>query len=182
MADPHEEVGPNNADDIQPKADSAQGTERSEIERLQTELADAQDRVLRTQAEMENFRRRTRRDREDERKFASQSLLVDLLPVLDNIERAIDAADQAGDGSGLLQGFQMVHHLLLEVLQRHDCPRIGAVGDLFNPIVHEAIAEEPSDEYDKGVVTRVNLYGYKLHDRVIRPAQVVVSAGPAAES
>ena len=179
MADPHEEVGPNNADDNPSEGDGSQGTERSEIERLQTELADAQERVLRAQAEMENFRRRTRRDREDERKFATQSLLTDLLPVMDNIERAIDAANQAGDGSGLLQGFQMVHHLLLEVLQKHDCPRIGAVGDLFDPIVHEAIAEESSDEYEKGVVTRVNLFGYKLHDRVIRPAQVVVSSGPA---
>ena len=179
MADPHEEVGPNNADDNSSEGDGAQGTERSEIERLQTELADAQERVLRAQAEMENFRRRTRRDREDERKFATQSLLTDLLPVMDNIERAIDAANQAGDGSGLLQGFQMVHHLLLEVLQKHDCPRIGAVGDLFDPIVHEAIAEESSDEYEKGVVTRVNLFGYKLHDRMIRPAQVVVSSGPA---
>ncbi len=154
-----------------------------DLDRLKHELNEAKDRYLRSQAELENFRRRTRRDIEDERKFSTQALLSDLLPVLDNIERAIDAANQANQAdSGLLQGFQMVHHQLLDVLERHNCPRVSAVGENFDPTQHEAVAQEPSTEFPKGVVVRVNLNGYKLHDRIIRPAQVVVSTGPPSDA
>lgn len=177
MPDPHEDISPGSSPSNANEAEGVGHAPNSELERLKSELAEAQDRFLRSQADMENFRRRTRRDVEDERRFATQSLLGDLLPVLDNIERALDAGKQAGDGGGLLQGFQMVQQQLLDVLQQHHCPRVGAAGDAFDPAVHEAIAEEPSTEFPKGIVTRVNLSGYKLHDRLIRPAQVVVSSG-----
>ncbi|MDG2385037.1 MAG: nucleotide exchange factor GrpE [Pirellulaceae bacterium] len=178
MTEPFEDNVPNDAGADAKDSPNGDDAGSAELERLKSELAEAQDRVLRSQAEMENFRRRTRRDVEDERRFATQSLLGDLLPVLDNIQRAIEAGKQAGDGAGLLQGFEMVYHQLLEVLKQHHCPQVGVVGDPFDPAVHEAIAEEPSQELPKGVVSRVHLSGYKLHDRLLRAAQVVVSSGP----
>lgn len=190
MVDPQEHDNPLEAEgaigETEPTDNVAESDSdiADELGRLKAELNGAKDRYLRSQAEMENFRRRTRRDMEDERKFATQTLLSDLLPVLDNIERAIEAAaNQSNQGdSGLLQGFQMVHHQLIDVLERHNCPRISAVGETFDPTLHEAVAQEPSSEYPKGTVLRVNLNGYKLHDRIIRPAQVVVSNGPPGES
>jgi molecular chaperone GrpE len=150
---------------------------RAEIERLTGELAEAKDRFLRAQAEVENFRRRTRREMQEERQFANQPLLTDLLPILDNMERAIDAASQAStDASGLLQGFEMVHLLLQSVLEKYHCRRVPAEGCEFDPTRHQALLQETSSA-PKGAVTRVNQHGYQLHDRVIRPAQVVVSAG-----
>ena len=125
---------------------------------------------------MENYRRRVQRDRQDERRFANQALLTDLLPVLDNMERAIEAAKQSEEGTGLLEGFKMVHQLLVSVLEKHHCSRVEAEGSTFDPAHHEAMMQEPSDE-PKGMVTRVLQQGYLLHDRVIRPAQVFVSAG-----
>ncbi|MCP4191919.1 MAG: nucleotide exchange factor GrpE [Planctomycetaceae bacterium] len=178
MTEPFEDNVPDDGGADAKQSQAAGDSASSELDRLKSELAEAQDRVLRSQAEMENFRRRTRRDVEDERRFATKSLLSDLLPVLDNIQRAIEAGKQAGDGAGLLQGFEMVYQQLLEVLNQHHCPQLGTVGDPFDPALHEAIAEEPSEDLPKGVVTRVHLSGYKLHDRLIRAAQVVVSSGP----
>jgi molecular chaperone GrpE len=152
----------------------------SQVLSLKCELADANDRVLRTQAELENFRRRTRRDMEEGAKYAKQELLLDLLPVVDNIERALESSQQNSDLASLLQGVTMVSQQLLSVLNKHNCPRIGAPGDSFDPEIHEAIAQQPSDEFPPGAVVLVARPGYKLYDRIIRPAQVIVSSGKAA--
>jgi molecular chaperone GrpE len=100
------------------------------------------------------------------------------LPVFDNLQRAIDAAQQSSDGKNLLEGVQMVATQLEAILQQHGCVRIETVGAAFDPNQHEAIAQEPSTEHPAGTVTRATQVGYKLHDRVIRPAQVFVSTGP----
>jgi molecular chaperone GrpE len=150
-----------------------------QLESLKMQLRDAEDRVLRRQAELENFRRRARRESEEQRKFANQPLLMSLFPVMDNIDRAIAAASQAADASGLLEGFRMVAQQLVDTLQEHNCHQIDALGQLFDPALHEAISQQPSDEYPSGTVTKVAQVGYQLHDRVIRPAQVIVSTGPA---
>ena len=149
------------------------------LESLQAQLKEAEDRVLRNQAELENFRRRARREIEEERRFANQPLLMDLFPVMDNIDRAIGAASQTADGGGLLEGFQMVAQQLLDTLAKHHCVKIAAEGQPFDPALHEAISQQPSDEYSSGTVMLVTQEGYQLHDRVIRPVQVIVSTGPA---
>ncbi len=151
-----------------------------EVTQLRLQLQEAQDRVLRSQAELENFRRRIRREMEEERRYATQPLLTDLFPVMDNIDRAIQAATQSQDASGLLEGFQMVAGQLSETLKKHGCTRIEAVGQSFDPALHEAISQMPSDEHPEGTVSHLALEGYQLHDRVVRPAQVVVSAGGSA--
>jgi molecular chaperone GrpE len=143
------------------------------------ELAAANDRFLRLQAEMQNLRNRTSREISDERKYAALPVLRDLLPVLDNINRAIEAAEKAGEADNLLEGFRLVRQQLVTTLTNHGAEPINALGQMFDPNFHQAILHQPSGE-PANTVTMVTQEGYKLHDRVVRPAQVIVSSGPAA--
>ncbi|MCG8583442.1 MAG: nucleotide exchange factor GrpE [Pirellulales bacterium] len=150
-----------------------------DVDQLRDEFAQANDRALRAAAELENFRRRARQQIDDERRYASVPLLQGLLPVLDNIDRAIEAADGSSGGEGLLEGFKIVASQMLGVLAQFHCEPIDALGQPFDPNWHEAIQQMPSDEYESGTVMMVTETGYKVHDRVVRPAKVVVSTGPA---
>jgi len=150
----------------------------SEIARLEQELAECQDRVVRVQAELENYRKRVRRDREQDARFAEQALLADLLPVIDNLNRAIQSAEGAGGTEGLLEGVKMVAEQLHGVLDAHHCRPIEAQGAEFDHNYHAAIQEMTSEEHPPGTVALVAQTGYTLHDRVLRPAQVIVSTGP----
>src|SRR6476659_1980893 len=142
------------------------------------ELAAADERLLRLQAEMQNLRNRTSREIADERKYAALPMLRDLLPVVDNIDRAIEAAEKAGEAENLLAGFRLVKQQLHTLLGRHECEPIAAEGEVFDPTFHQAILQQPSAEVPAGNVMMVTQPGYKLHDRVVRPAQVIVSSGP----
>ncbi len=146
-----------------------------DLDSLKCKLQEVEDRVLRSQAELENYRKRVRRERDEERQYAGLPLLRDLLPVVDNIERAIAAAEQADQASGLLEGFRMVASLLSSILAQHHCQPIDAAGASFDPHLHEAISQQPSQEHPDGTVLHVTQIGYTLHDRVVRPSQVVVS-------
>lgn len=150
-------------------------------DQLRAELEEANQRVLRSHAELENYRRRMRREIDEGQRFASQSLLTDLLPVLDNIRRGIESAENTDPDSALLEGVRMVEQQLEDVLVKNNCPRIPAEGQEFDPALHEAIAQLPSEEVPSGKVLQVALQGYRLHDRVIRPAQVVVSSGSPSQ-
>lgn len=145
---------------------------------LAAELAAASDRALRLQAEMQNLRNRTSREIADERRYAALPVLRDLLPVIDNIERAIEAAEKAGEAENLLAGFRLVKQQLETILSRHQCEPIKANGEPFDPHFHEAILHQPSPDVPANHVMMVTQSGYKLHDRVVRPAQVIVSSGP----
>ena len=149
---------------------------------LEAELVAEKDRTLRLHAEMENLRNRTAREIADQRRYAPLPVVRDLLPVLDNIDRAIDAAQQSGDATSLLEGFQLVRQQLLGVLERHHCRPIDAVGKPFDPQIHEALLQQPSDQQPAGHVLQVTQAGYMLHDRVVRPSQVIVSSGPSEPS
>jgi len=160
------------------------------VAELEQQLREANDRALRSHAELENYRKRSQRELAEERRYAVVPLVRDLLNVVDNLERAIEAAyagAQAKPGSdkslpgedvsSLLSGVQMVASQLEGVLKQHQCVRIDTVGTPFDPNLHQAIAQEPSEQYAAGTITRATQAGYKLHDRVIRPAQVFVSTG-----
>jgi len=154
-----------------------------------SELADAQDRLLRLQAELENFRKRTRRAMEEELRYACLPLMRDLLTVLDNLQRAIDAADRLENSpdrldssAGLLAGVRMVAEQFALVLKQHHCQPIDAQNARFDPHVHEAIAQWPSDEHEPGTVAQVAQVGYLLHGRVVRPSQVIVAAAPVQDT
>ncbi|QDU29654.1 heat shock protein GrpE [Anatilimnocola aggregata] len=152
----------------------------AKIDQLQAELKKAQDELLRQQAEFENFRKRKAREMEEERKYTILPFARDLLPVVDNLERALDAAAQSGDTTSLRDGVKMVSAQLMNVLAQHHCERIPGVGAEFDPNYHQAIAQEATSEYAAGTVSREAQVGYKLYDRVVRPAQVFVSTGPAS--
>src|SRR3954453_2042916 len=145
------------------------------------ELAAQGERLLRLQAEMQNLRNRTSREIADERKYAALPILADLLPVIDNIDRAIEAAEKAGESDNLLAGFRLVKQQLHTILSRNECIPIPAENEVFDPNVHQAILQQPSTEVPAGNVMMVAQQGYKMHDRVVRPAQVIVSSGPPAQ-
>ncbi len=159
-------------------ADAALGAGESEIGKLRAELEDAADRVLRAQAELDNYRKRARRELEDERRYAAVPLLGDLLPVLDDLYRAIEAAEKSPQAAGLLDGVKLVAQSLEAALAKHDCKRIEALGQPFDPAFHEAISQQPSADHPPGTVVLVAKEGYVLHDRIVRAAQVIVSTSP----
>jgi molecular chaperone GrpE len=146
---------------------------------LLDQVADAERRVLLGQAELANFRKRVYRDMESERKYAEEKLLGELLQIVDNMDRAIQAANaEAGESSTILEGMQMVHRQFTSVLEAHHCQKIAANGEVFDPNFHEAISQMPHADVPEGHVIDVAVEGYVLHDRVLRPSQVLVSSGP----
>ncbi len=152
-----------------------------ELSRLRTQAAQADDRALRTQAELENVRKRGQREIVEARKFAAMPLIRDLLTVADNLDRALAAAEEADHSTGLLEGIKMVAQQLHSTLENHGCKRIEADGQPFDPHLHEAISQQPSTDHPPGTVMLVVLSGYELHSRVVRPAQVIVAAEPVVE-
>ena len=141
------------------------------------ELAAKDDQILRLQAEMENVRARTSREITEVRKYSALPVITDLLPVIDNIDRAIEAAEKAGEAENLLAGFRLVKQQLHTLLVRNDCEPIPALNEVFDPNFHQAILQQPSDTVPAGHVILVAQQGYKIFDRVVRPAQVIVSTG-----
>src|SRR4051794_32219460 len=124
-----------------PAAQPATGPDPfAEVEHVKAELHEANERVLRAQAELENYRKRARREMEDERKYAALPLLRDLLSVVDNLQRAIDAAEQGQGSTALLDGVKMVSAQMTNLFEQYGCKRIAAVGTQFNPHLHEALA------------------------------------------
>jgi molecular chaperone GrpE len=150
----------------------------TELQALKSKLDETEKLYLRSQAELENFRKRMRREMEDERRYANLPLMRDLLTVVDNIQRAIEAAQTSEEKSGLLEGVNMVAGQLATILERYHCKRIEALGKSFDPNLHEAIGQEPSETHPANTVTREMQAGFQLHGRVIRPATVFVSLGP----
>jgi molecular chaperone GrpE len=146
-----------------------------EAKKLRAELAAAKDRELRAHAELDNYRKRASRELEDRLRYANISLLRDILPVIDNVDRAIEAAEKNADAGALLEGFKMVSQQLGEVLKNHHCTRIEALHTPFDPNVHHAVMQQPSEEHPANTVLMVTQNGYQLYDRVVRPSQVIVS-------
>ena len=157
-------------------ADPAQGGEE-----LRGKLAEVQDKLLRTQAELENYRKRARRELEDQRRYAEIHLIRDLLPIVNNISRAIEAAEKKTDAAKLLEGLKMMSQQFETVFTQHHAKLIGAaavVGEPFDPSRHEAILQQPHAEHPEHTVLGVTRPGLELHERIVRPAQVIVSSKP----
>lgn len=148
---------------------------------LRAENAELRDQLLRTQAELENFRRRTQKESVDALKYQSLPVIRDLLPGLDNLRRAIDAAEQSGDTQSLIQGISMVGQQFLDVLKAHSVVSINPEGESFDPNYHEALSQVPSADHEPMTVLQVIDPGYRIHDRVIRPAKVIVTSAAASD-
>lgn len=149
------------------------------IAELQQEVARWKDVALRGQAELENFRKRMTREKADAIKFGNASLLEDLLPVIDNFRFGLDAARQESENSIVFQGMSMVMKQLSDFLAGQGVTEFGEPGEVFDPNLHEAVQSEFSDAREEGQILTTLRRGYRLHDRVLRAANVVVSKGPA---
>lgn len=137
--------------------------------------AELQDRLLRLQAELENFRKRARREYDDAQRYREIDLLRDLLPVLDTVQRAIDAAEKTDDLESLRAGFRMTAHQIEKLLASHGCVVIPTDEQPFDPTVHDAIQQLAVPGKAAGTVVGTVSRGFTLHDRVVRPAQVIVA-------
>jgi molecular chaperone GrpE len=149
-----------------------------ELEELKRQLDEKQDRLLRTLAEMENMRRRTQREREEYVRYATEALIRDLLPVLDNLDRALAAARASQEAARVVEGVELIQRELLRVLERIGVTRFSALGQPFDPTRHEATARVVKPDQSPGTVVSEEVPGYLLHDRLLRPARVAVAAAP----
>ena len=147
------------------------------LESAQDEVADLRDRVARSQAEFDNFRKRTSREREEERKRAGERLVSELLPAIDNLERAIEHTTAGGDLKHLLAGVGAVHAQVIAILGKEGVGVIDPFGEPFDPATQQAVSQQEDTEVPAGTVTAVFQKGYQMGGRVVRPAMVVVSTG-----
>lgn len=154
-------------------------TTEDDGENLQADLDRFRDLALRSQADFENYKKRAAREKEDAIKYANTSMLERLLPVLDNFELGLSAARGEGEKSPIFSGMNMILKQLNDFLAESGAQLIEAEGKQFDPNLHEAIAREPSAAVPEGTVLRQTRRGYRLKDRLLRPASVVVSSGPS---
>jgi molecular chaperone GrpE len=152
--------------------------EPSEEEKLRAQVAELKDKLLRGQAEWDNSRKRILKDKEESIRYASESLLEKLLPVLDNFEMGMQAAKNATDAKAISQGFEMVLAQFQQVLREAGVESVDAVGHAFDPHRHEALGHHDSEEHPEGHVIMQTRKGYKLKDRLLRPASVFVARKP----
>ncbi|RIX54107.1 nucleotide exchange factor GrpE [Paenibacillus nanensis] len=163
------------AADGQPEEAPADAADDARYAELAKQAEDAQQRYLRAQADFDNFRRRTMKEKEELGQYASMKLLGQLLPVVDNFERAIAASSSNSDYESLAKGVDMIFRQLTQTLEAEGLKPIQAVGEPFNPEFHQAIMQVESDEYEEGIVVEEVQKGYMLKDKVLRPAMVKVS-------
>jgi molecular chaperone GrpE len=151
------------------------GVSAETLAAAEQDLARHRDAMLRMQAEMENLRKRLARDSEKARKFALERIMKDLLQVSDSMERGLAAADESATVESLREGQELTLKMFAKVLRDHHLEVIDPAGQPFDPEWHEAVTVLPSDEVDENTVIEVLQKGFRLHDRLIRPAMVVVS-------
>ncbi|QPQ29963.1 nucleotide exchange factor GrpE [Lysinibacillus sp. JNUCC 51] len=147
----------------------------AKLAELQAKLDDEESRHLRLRADFDNMRRRNQLDREAAEKFRSQSLLSDLLPVIDNFERALQVEASSEETASIVKGIEMVYRSLIEATEKEGLQVIKAEGEQFDPNVHQAVMQEQDSEKETGVVLRELQKGYMLKDRVLRPTMVSVN-------
>ena len=152
-------------------SDGDQGTEQQAKEELQI----FQDKYVRLAAEFENYKRRAQRDQSDAIRYANESLLKNLLSTIDNLERAIQSGKDAGATGALLEGVELTHKQFLETVGKLGVRQISSTGNVFDPTMHQAVAQVESDTTEPNTVIEEFQKGYFLHDRILRPAMVTVA-------
>lgn len=162
-----------------PSPETAAAPAAGESTDFQAEAARFKDLALRAQADLDNYRKRATRDKEDSIRYANSTLLEKLLPILDNFELGIEAARSAPDTASIVQGMAIVQKQLQDFLKSHGVEPVPAEGEVFDPAHHEAVAQEHSPEVPEGHVVRSLRKGYKLKDRLLRASSVTVSKGAA---
>ncbi len=148
----------------------------AELEQARTRAAELQDQALRVSAEMQNVRRRAERDVENAHKYALEKFSTDLLPVVDSLERGLQAAGSDESTQGVREGVELTLRILTDVLRKYGVESVESVGQPFNPQMHEAMSMVPSPDHAPNTVMAVLQKGYTLNGRLVRPAMVVVAA------
>ena len=178
---PSEEEGANSDEQIE--REPLQGDDKgNELDTVQLELQSKieevnalNDKYLRLAAEFDNYKRRAQRDQSDGIRFANEKFFKDLLPIMDNLDRAIKCgSDQTGNG-GLLEGVELTNKQFLETLTKFGVRQISSVGELFDPTMHQAVAQVESETAEPNTVVEEFQKGYFLHERILRPAMVTVA-------
>ena len=152
------------------------------LEEAMNKLQASEDRVLRIAADFENSKKRLEREREISLKYAEENILKELLPGIDNIERAMDQGKEANNMESLLEGLELTRNGLLATLEKYGVAPIDSIGKPFDPNIHEALAMEETDEMEPNMVLREFQRGYIYRDRLLRPSKVVVSKSLGAKA
>ncbi|KKI88556.1 heat shock protein GrpE [Bacillus sp. SA1-12] len=165
-----------NADEVIVE-DGSEASDVSEqkLAELQAKLDETENKLLRSQADFDNYRRRSRLDLEAAQKYRAQSLVSEIIPALDNFERALQIEADNDQTKSLLQGMNMVYNQLVQALKNEGVEAIKAVGEQFDPHIHQAVMQVEDENYESNTVVEELQKGYKLKDRVIRPAMVKVN-------
>ena len=168
------------SEDVSPQA--AEVDLKAELEAMKKEAALNGDRFLRVSADFENFKKRTAREMEDFRKFAVESLVRDILPVVDNLERAIVSAAEDKTADGIVSGVRMTLDELHRVFKKVAVKPIDAKGKIFDPALHQAVMQEETESHPEKTIIREFQKGYTIHGRLLRPTMVVVAKAPPGDN
>lgn len=155
---------------------------KEKIESLEKEKKDLSDRLLRKAAEFENLKRRTIREKEEAVRYGSAAILSSMLDVLDNFDRAVESEPNTDDFHSFFDGIRLIDKSLKEVLKIYGLEEINPAGEKFDPFFHEAMMREETDEVEDNVILEVFQKGYKLKDRLLRPARVKVAVLPSVSA
>lgn len=158
-----------------PDGENGGAAAAAELEALRKQAEESQEKYLRTQADFDNFRRRSRQEKEDFAKYASSKLVEQLLPIVDNFERAVAASKDSRDIDSLLKGIEMIQRQLDQTLEQEGLKAMNAAGEPFKPEYHQAVMQVESEEHEEGTVVEVLQKGYIFKDKVLRPAMVKVA-------
>jgi molecular chaperone GrpE len=175
--DPSKGVDPELVDDLGPEFELRGDMMEIEVEALRAEAAEMRDVALRAQADFDNFRKRVTREREEERKRATERLVEELLPAIDNLERAIEHTSADHDIEHLVTGVTSVHAQIVGVLAKQGVTVLDPVGEAFDPTTQQAVSQQEDETVPTGTVVAVFQKGYEMGGRIVRPAMVVVSTG-----
>jgi molecular chaperone GrpE len=180
MQDRQPSTGPDTAPESAPATGSAVTTPEEELAALRREVDVLRDENLRLLAEVQNAGKRAEREKQESLRYAEASFAKDLLPIIDDLERTLEASRANADVKTIAEGVRMLHEHFLKALRARQIEPIEAAGQPFDPQFHEALLEQPSDEHARGTVMQEVARGYKMYERVLRPARTIVSSGPPA--
>jgi molecular chaperone GrpE len=175
-------VEPKKSDEIESKAAKTESDELEDLEtRLkaaETEAKESYDRLLRASADLENYKKRTQREMSEFRKYANESLIKEILGVVDNLERAVNVANGGDNEKTITKGVDLTLKELLSIIKKYQVEPIESLGKSFDPNFHQAMMQEEAADHPANTVIKELQKGYMIHDRLLRPAMVVVSKAP----
>ena len=151
-----------------------------DLQKTKDELAEEKDKFVRLQADTDNFRKRLSREKDEFSQYANERLFKELIPIFDNLERALE--DPSNDTKSLKEGLEMILKQFSAFLEKEKVEPIKAIGEKFDPMVHEALTSEESNDHEENTIISEFVKGYTINNRVLRPSQVVISKKPSPES